>query len=140
MKKEPCAGSNTRNSKNLMRLVFVIDQDGQKKRETGIENAQNHYRFTISRAMAVAIRSFDAWMLADEVALSNVLGDTVQRQKDPETIKEPKELRDEINDASSREFGLADFYFQVAKVIDLDCLKERCPQGFGPFRARVENL
>ncbi|MCH7688725.1 MAG: hypothetical protein IH899_18925 [Planctomycetes bacterium] len=121
-------------------LVFVIDQDGQKKRKTGIENAQIHTHFVIPRAMAVAIQSFDAWMLADEGALSEVLGGNVQRQKDPELIKEPKIECEKINNESPRNLSLTEFYFQVAKVIDLDRLRERCPDGFGPFRVRVENM
>ena len=121
-------------------LVFVIDQDGQKKRKTGIENAQNHTHFVMPRAMAVAIQSFDAWMLAGEVALSKVLGGNVQRQKDPELIQNPKRVCEKINAASPRDFGLTEFYCQVAKVIDLNRLRERCPSGFGPFRTRVEKL
>ena len=121
-------------------LVFVIDQDGQKKRKTGIEIAQIHKHFVIPRAMAVAIQSFDAWMLADEVALSKVLGDNVQRQKDPETIKQPKPVCEKINNESLRDLSLTEFYFQVAKIINLDSLRKRCPCGFDKFRTRVEEL
>ena len=121
-------------------LVFVIDQDGHKKRETGVENAQIHTHFVIPRAMTVAVQKFDAWMLADEVAMSKVLGGNVQRQKDPESNQDPKSECEKIIAASQRNLSLTEFYFQVAKVINLDSLRKRCPRGFDKFRTRVEKL
>lgn len=118
-------------------LVLVIDEDGQAERRTGIDNAQNHASFQLPRALGVAIRTFDAWMLADEIALSSVLDTTVQRQKQPETIKRPKEQCEQILAEAGSDFELSEFYRFLVDEIDLDRLTERCPQGFAPFRARL---
>lgn len=55
-------------------LVLVIDRDDQADRITQIDKAQSSPHTDIPRAMGVAVRSFDAWMLADEKALQVVLG------------------------------------------------------------------
>jgi hypothetical protein len=44
-------------------LVLVIDQDGQKERGRQLQSAQEDLRLPLPRAMGVAIRTFDAWML-----------------------------------------------------------------------------
>ena len=120
-------------------LIFVIDQDGKKERETGIENAQIHMHFSLPRAMGVAVRSYDAWMLADEVAISSVLDRKVSRQKQPELLKNPKKDFNSLLNNDDK-IGPTEIYFKVATETDLDKLAERCPKGFAPFRSRVEAL
>jgi len=121
-------------------LVFLVDQDGQQERETGVKKAQNHDGFSLPRAMGVAIRTFDAWMLADEQALTKALGDTIQRQQAAESIKDPKGVCERLRDNSSQNMGLTKLYSQIAQTLDLDLLNERCPRGFAPFRKRVQQL
>jgi hypothetical protein len=121
-------------------LILVIDEDGQKERRTGIENAQKHAKYQLPRAMGIAIRTFDTWMLADEVALSTVLNTNVQRQKQPETIKNPKKQCQTILSDTGPDFGLSEFYRRLVAKIDLDKLSDRCREGFAPFRGRVEAL
>ena len=121
-------------------LILVIDEDGQQERRTGIENAQKHASFQLPRAMGIAIRTFDTWMLADEVALSKVLNTNVQRQKDPETIKNPKKHCKKILSDTGPDFGLSEFYRRLVAIIDLEKLSDRCQNGFAPFRNRVEAL
>ena len=121
-------------------LVLLVDQDGQQEVETGIDNAQDNRTFSLPRAMGVAIRTFDAWMLADEQALTKALGDTVQRQQAAESIKDPKGVCERLRDNSSQKMGLTKLYSQIAQTLDLDLLNERCPRGFAPFRKRVQQL
>ena len=65
-------------------LIYLIDQDGHSERIQQIQQAQNYPKEIFPRAMGVAIKTFDAWMLADEQTLTKVLGYTVQTQPDPE--------------------------------------------------------
>ena len=44
----------------------------------------------LPRALGLAIKSFDAWVLADEVAMSTIVGHTVDRQRDMESLRDPK--------------------------------------------------
>lgn len=120
-------------------LVFVIDQDGKSERQTGIENAQTHSHFSLPRAMGVAIRTYDAWFLADERALTSILGHEIKRQKQPERLKAPKDVVQKLLSEQDGS-GAAKFYFELAGIVDLERLTERCPKGFAPFRSRVESL
>jgi hypothetical protein len=66
-------------------LVMVVDQDGYADRLPEMSKAQEEASVTtgIPRALGVAVRTFDAWMLADETALSNTLGFQVRQQLRP---------------------------------------------------------
>jgi hypothetical protein len=90
--------------------------------------------------MGVAIRSFDAWILADDSALSAVLGRTIPRQPDPEEIKDPKSECTKLRDASGKNIDLRDMYAEVAAQADLNTIAARCPKGFATFAQRVRLL
>lgn len=79
-------------------------------------------------------------MLADEKALSHALGKTVQRQKDPERLTNPKELFQSLHKQHKCELSQTQAYVEIAKAIDLDQLAERCPKGFGVFRDRIKSM
>jgi hypothetical protein len=123
-------------------LVLVIDQDNpEERRQQQLDRAQDDLRFPIRRALGVAIRTFDAWMLADERALSALSGCDVPRQRDPEGLSDPKlvcrKLREggECSDVSTSEF-----YAHLAEHLELSWLEQRCPKGFRPFAERVRKL
>lgn len=121
-------------------LIFLIDEDGRHERRAAMDAAQASGRATLPRACGVAIRTFDAWMLADERALAATLNVNVDAQSDPEELKEPKELCRRLRDGSGRGLRLRDVYATCAERADLQVLKRRCPQGFAPFAERVETL
>jgi hypothetical protein len=121
-------------------VVLVIDQDDEPERRRELSKAQDHTLATIRRALGVAIRTFDAWMLADEKALSQVLGTTIQRQPDPETIADGKSICRELLSSSERQLSQTEMYAELAEVIRLDELERRCPDGFGVFAERVRRI
>jgi hypothetical protein len=121
-------------------LVLLIDQDGFSERTKELADAQAFDGAAIPRALGVAIRSFDAWMLADERALSSVLGCAVSRQPDPETIVNPKESCSDLLANASQPFSQTQMYAEVAKAFDLDVVANRCPKGFAPFAERVRAI
>jgi len=90
--------------------------------------------------MGVAIRAFDAWMLADERALSEVLGRNVNRQADPETIANPKDVCAGLLDESQARISQSEMYARVSCKINIDILCDRCQSGFRPFATRVRNM
>jgi len=121
-------------------VVLVVDEDGDADRVRQINKAQESTLATIRRALGVAIRMFDAWMLADEMALSKAVGTTVQRQPDPESVKDPKAHCQQLRDESGTRISLSSMYASVAQSADIDVLKQRCRRGFAPFASRVERL
>ncbi len=119
-------------------LVLLIDQDDQPERRRQLSAAQDELRLgAIPRAMGVAVLTFDAWMLADEQALTAVLSRQVQRQSDPERIRDAKSACIALRDEAGSDLSIATLYAELAKVIDLDVLAKRCPLGFEPFKKRA---
>lgn len=118
-------------------LVLVVDEDGRAERVKEISAAQQYGGVALPRAMGIAIRTFDAWMLADERALTFVLKYQVHRQPEPETISDPKRM---CADLCGSRLSQTEMYAQLATVIVLSTLEQRCPLGFGPFAAKVRAL
>jgi hypothetical protein len=123
-------------------LVLVVDEDGNRRRVQEMNEAQNEDRITgtFPRALGVAIRTFDAWMLADERALSSILDAVIPTQAAPEDLTDPKAACADLLGASSCGLSQREFYAKVAKIADLLRLEQRCPKGFGVFAARLKKL
>ena len=121
-------------------IILVVDQDDQPQRSKECDEAQQYASASIRRAFGVAIRTFDAWMLADEQALTTVLGYEVLRQRNPEKLADPKSVCNQLLDASEVAMGSAEMYAAVAGAVNLNILKSRCSKGFAPFAERVREL
>lgn len=121
-------------------IVGVYDHDGDDGRIAAFSVAQASPEFPLPRAFGVAIRTFDAWMLADEMALSQVLGTRTETQRSPEEIKDAKSHCARIRDDSGAEISLTELYTKLAKVIRVELLEARCPKGFRPFSNNLRPL
>ncbi len=121
-------------------LILVIDEDDQRERRRQLEDAQVCSLSQLARAMGIAIRSFDAWMLADEGALASVLGRRIDRQPDPEAIRDPKGVCAGLLADGSNQMTQREMYAGVARRIDIDLLASRCPMGFGLFAKYVRRV
>jgi len=120
--------------------VILIDHDGDNTRLKSATFAQQATVTSLPRAIGIAVRKFDAWFLADQTALSRVLSTNVDMQPDPEGIADPKEVCRFLNNSSPGDRRLRDLYSDVAAIVDLQILRDRCPVGFAVFAARVEGL
>lgn len=120
-------------------VVFLIDEDGDPERSQQMSAAQEGYSgdAVFPRAFGVAIRSFDAWMVADEAAMAKALARTIDCQKSPEELKSPKEVARSI---VAESMSLREFYAEVSRWVRIDHLEDRCPAGFAPFAQRVRSL
>jgi hypothetical protein len=121
-------------------IVIVMDQDGLPEREEEFQRAQDFSSIPLPRALGVAVRTFDAWMLPDQRALAVVLGYPARPCGDPEEIVHPKGDCEAMLVESGCGMSQSEFYAQVAGRIDLGILKRKCRRGFAPFAARVEAL
>jgi len=126
--------------KDVDALILLIDEDGRSERVKQIRCAQGSYISRLPRAMGVAIRTFDAWMLADEQALTKVLGYRTNRQADPETIRNPKQVCATFIAKSQKGMSQSQMYARVSREINIDVLCDRCQSGFRPFATRVRNI
>jgi hypothetical protein len=121
-------------------LVLLIDQDGQKDREAGLAAAQSNSLFELPRAMGVAVQAFDAWMLADETALTQAFKQVVNRQPAPETIANPKGAFQQLMHELGPQTTQTDLYLASAKLVNIDVLLDRCPRGFKTFYERLRTM
>jgi hypothetical protein len=124
-------------------LIFLIDDDQKKeeRRSKQITDAQNFEGVSrLPRGMGVAIRTFDAWMLADEKVLSDVLGCVVARQSEPETIRDPKQVCAGLLTNGQNQMAQSEMYARIAQRLDVAVLVSRCPSGFRPFAERVTRV
>jgi len=121
-------------------IVLVIDQDNVLKRVQEITDAQNDQRVTLRRALGVAIRTFDAWMLADERALTRVLGYAVSTQRSPEEMSDAKGVCAQLLGNSPTAMSQSECYAAVAREADLCTLERQYATGFAPCAQRVRYL
>jgi hypothetical protein len=126
--------------RNVDALILLIDQDGERNRSEQIQSAQECRLLDLPRGMGVAIRTFDAWMLADEKALTKVLGDTVSTQPPPETIRDPKRVCAGLLAKGQNQMAQSEMYARIAHRINIDRLSARCPMGFGLFAKYVRQV
>ncbi len=120
-------------------IVSVVDSDDTRitTRLTALRKARELAQPSpLCFALGVAVRSIEAWLLADEQAIRAALleftyGDqAVPRQPAPETLPNPKvhlnhlivELTNNIEPSADR------FVEVIAEHIDLQILRDRCPQ------------
>ena len=119
-------------------LVFVVDQDRDRSRKAHLDQAQDDETYAMPRAIGLAIETFDAWMLADETALSQVLDRTIQKQASPESMRYPKKHSEQF--AREASLGASELYAQIAETSRIEQLVRECPRGFGVFHARLKRL
>lgn len=118
-------------------IVGIVDTDNTQitTRLTALREAREQAQPSpICFALGVAVRSIEAWLLADEEAIRTALTEhtygnqTVPRQPNPETIADPKthlnslisELTEGIEPSADR------FAEAIAEHIDLQTLRDRC--------------
>lgn len=127
--------------------VVVIDRDGpgNNQRRGYLEQGRDSAPASdyVPCAVGVSVETFDAWMIANADAIKHAGGDQNYHRPDPEKLdgkegsgRHPKELAAQAFGGQS---DLGTKYSGVAEMIDLDCLAQRCPQGFQPFRQDVRS-
>lgn len=128
-------------------LVLVTDGDRRNERITEFDEAQESTRVAIPRALGIAVQAFDAWILADHQALSQVLGADVPLQRLPENLdgaknspRHPKQVCRALMAQHGWAGSQAEFYQAVCCALDLAVVAERCPRGFAPFLQRLQRL
>ncbi|MFQ5859136.1 MAG: DUF4276 family protein [Anaerolineae bacterium] len=123
-------------------IVAIVDTDNTRVMEclTTLRDARDRVQPSpLCFALGVAVRSIEAWLLADEQAIRAALIDdtygdqAVPRQPAPETLPDPKtHLNNLISDLTDGiEPGVDPFAEAIAEHIDLQALRDRCPRFDG---------
>lgn len=121
-------------------VILVTDADGRHERSAEFDQAQQSDKFPIPRALGIPVEEFDAWVLADQQAWSQVLGRDVLLQPSPESIRHPKEVCRSLLRQHGWAGTQAEFYAAVCQCADVEILAKRCPGDFRPFLERLRKL
>ena len=122
-------------------IILVIDQDGDEERKQQFDRAQEDRRLSsLPRALGVAVKRFDAWMLADEQVLSEVLETRIDPLPNPESEDDPKGKCENLRNEARSQLSPREMYAEIAERTDMEKLEARCPNGFAPFAGRVRAL
>jgi hypothetical protein len=123
--------------------AFVIRDADNKDPHELLEKLRNTIKdrsLTFEVKFVIIIQELEAWLLADEEAISRVTqsrsGRTVSKVKeDLESIAEPKEKLKEILSNAKVPYT-AEVAREIAKESDLSKIENRCP-GFKEFRQNI---
>ena len=138
-------GSDLLDRENLRRLltwlqpglqpdlaVVLVDEDGQSSRKKMLEGLVA--AIPVNKVIAVAIREFEAWLVADEAVASEAMGKTFERTRDPETMAPGEAKAQWASWVSGGDECAA--RLTVARTVDLDGLASRC-RAFETFRGEL---
>ncbi len=94
----------------------------------------------------LAIRNFETWLLADRETIENILKVNILELNDLETLENTKNILENAidksdyltdNNGSQRPYQIR---WNLAKEINLEKIKEFCPQGYGNFIVSLQQL
>jgi hypothetical protein len=114
--------------------VVLVDEDGHSSRKRMLEGSVAD--IPGSKVVAVAIREFEAWLVADEAVASGAMGKTFERTKEPETMAPGEAKKLWASWVSGGDECAA--RLTVARTVDLDGLASRC-RAFGTFRGELRH-
>ena len=135
--------------------VVLVDRDRTKPRErlAALRRQRERLRgdakrpLPIPMAVGVAVETIEAWLLADEITLCDVLGlpHPEQPMGSPEKLDggpgettHPKYvLNTYFHGDTETQRGFLDRVAAVAQNMDMDTVARQCPQGFRRFRDDV---
>jgi len=131
--------------------VVLVDADGEAaNRRQRLEKIlgdleQKNAPIVYRTAVGLAIEKFEAWLLADEPRLCEVLGipNPAEPLPPPEKLphrgeRDPKRiLRSRVKQAGEGLASFSELARRIVEQMDLDVVAERCPEGFGAFRDQV---
>ena len=130
-------------AKELLRscekVIILGDADCDERRERErLQRIYEHLPEGLRRSVHICIivHELESWLLADENAISRVLGKNVKPVKNPESIHDAKEyLEGLFEKGGKKQHLLAE---EIAKHVNVEKLKEKCA-SFADFERRVRN-
>ncbi len=131
-------------------ILIVVDADDKlPQRQIDLERALNRIRdnhldvndqsINDRSAGGLAIKNFEAWLLADIQTVSNILGVEIEQLENIETLDDIKNILETaiakstyLSEVSSNQRPLQ-IRWKLGFEIDLDIIKTCCSTGYAPF-------
>ena len=125
---------------NCEKVIILGDADcneeGERER---LQRIYEHLPEGLRRSVHICIivHELESWLLADENAISRVLGKNVKPVKNPERIHDAKEHLEELFEEAGEKY-LTKFGGEIAKYVEVEKLKGKCA-SFADFERKVRN-
>ena len=87
--------------------------------------------------ICIVVHELESWLLADENAISKVIGKNVKPVENPESIHDAKEYLEELFEEAGEKY-LTKFGGEIAKHVNVEKLREKCA-SFADFKRMVRN-
>ena len=121
------------------KVIILGDADCDEKRERErLQRIYEHLPEGLRRSVHICIivHELESWLLADENAISRVLGKNVKPVENPESIHNAKEyLEGLFEKGGKKQHLLAE---EIAKHVDVEKLRRKCA-SFADFERMVRN-
>ena len=104
-------------------IILVKDNDNHNTNDfyKRLEKMASNIRTKL--IIAIPVQALEAWLLADENALSKVFGKTINRVKSPEKYKKPKSILQKI---AHPDVPTRNHYKLIAQSLSISILQRRC--------------
>jgi len=112
------------------------NEEGERKR---LQRIYEHLPEGLRRRVHICIivHELESWLLADENAISRVLGKNVKPVENPERIHDAKEYLEELLEEAGKKY-LTKLKREIAKHVNVEKLKGKCA-SFADFERVVRN-
>jgi hypothetical protein len=116
--------------------IILIDADGQKDRQQQLAEAIQN--IPVPTVLSAAIQEFEAWLIADEAAVKDVLRKSLSPPKPPERLgkRQAKELLQTWCAEHAGKKDSAELRRQLAETCDLNTVSSHCT-AFADFLQRL---
>lgn len=122
-------------------IVVIADNDRRRPSERINELRQACNVVAIDQnllVVGIAVQALEAWLLADESAISRVINERVSAVQNPRRIKYPDRKLKEITSYHSRGLQYFDLLKRIVEQLNIDLAARRC-RSFRRFRQEYNN-
>jgi len=121
--------------------IVIRDADQKNPRDliARMESKISGRKYPFSRHLLVIVQELEAWLLADEEALSSVTGRPQQRIPNPETVNDPKARLEKMLSGAGIAYT-AEVARRIAAAARADVLLVRCPSFKNFYDAVVTSV
>jgi hypothetical protein len=138
------AKRQARYNKGTRGVVFVLDTEGDNEVIAKLAKGRDHELPEFPLAIGVAQPCIESWLLVDPSALCQALGlpGSPELPENPESLPAPAHDRKHNPKIVLAELGANSQHKKdaIARTLDLNTGRKRCPFGFEPFAAEIETL
>jgi len=128
---------HAKNGSHVDKAIVIRDADNKNAAELikRMEAKVFNRNYPFHKNLLVAVQQLEAWLLADESAISAVTGKKITRVQNPENLRDPKERLNRLLSEAKSSYT-PEVARKIAASAKLETIEFRCP-SFKKFREAV---